>query len=67
MITATHKHDDLVTQDTKPLAAMVSTHWGRDNMATISQMTFLNIFSCIGSDNGLAPMRRQAIIWANDG
>ena len=24
-------------------------------------------YSSIGSDNGLAPNRRQAIIWANDG
>ena len=24
-------------------------------------------YSIIGSDNGLAPTRRQAIIWANDG
>ena len=26
-----------------------------------------NQYSSIGSDNGLAPTRRQAIIWANDG
>ena len=26
-----------------------------------------NIDSSIGSDNGLAPIRRQAIIWTNDG
>ena len=64
------------------------THWGRDKMVVISQMTLLNAFSwmemlqfrlnftevcsnnqysSIGSDNGLAPTRRQAIIWANDG
>ena len=24
-------------------------------------------YSSIGSDNGLAPTRRQAIIWTNDG
>ena len=24
-------------------------------------------YSTIGSDNGLAPNRRQAIIWTNDG
>ena len=24
-------------------------------------------YSSIGSDNGLAPARRQAIIWTNDG
>ena len=66
------------------------THWGRDKMAGILQMTLSNAFSwmeilnfdwnftevCsqgsnylysnIGSDNGLAPTRRQAIIWNND-
>ena len=24
-------------------------------------------YSIIGSDNGLAPTRRQAIVWTNDG
>ena len=58
------------------------THWGRDKMAAIFLTTFWNVFSWmkmyefrlrfhwnvfIGSDNGLAPTRRQAIIWANDG
>ena len=27
----------------------------------------INIFSSIGSDNGLAPSRWQTIIWTNDG
>ena len=27
----------------------------------------INNISIIGSDNGLAPTRRQAIIWINDG
>ena len=48
-------------------------------MAAISQTTLPNDFSevwsweskqqfpSIGSDNGLAPARRQAIIWTNDG
>ena len=26
-----------------------------------------NIYASIGSDNGLAPTRRQAIIWTNTG
>ena len=30
------------------------------------QMVFNQLFS-IGSDNGLVPYRRQAIIWSNDG
>ena len=67
---------------------LLSTHWGRDKMAAIFQMTFSNIFSwmkmhelrlrfnwslsnwqysSIGSDNGFAPARRQAIVWTNDG
>ena len=56
------------------------THWGRDEMDNISQTTFPNVFSSlkmfelrlqqysnIGSDNGLAPTRRQAIVWTNAG
>ena len=37
------------------------THWGRVTHICVSK---LNI---IGSDNGLSPGRRQAIIWTNDG
>ena len=37
------------------------THWGRMTRICVSK---LNI---IGSDNGLAPGRRQAIIWTNTG
>ena len=37
------------------------THWGR---ATIYASVNLAI---IGSDNGLVPVKRQAIIWTNDG
>ena len=72
--------------------AVALAHWGRANMAAISQTTLSNAFSwkenviisikislkfvpkgpinnilSIGSDNGLAPARRQAIIWTNDG
>ena len=42
-------------------AAMVLTHWGRVMHICVSKLTF------IGSDNGLSPDRRQAIIWTNDG
>ena len=41
--------------------AIVLTHWGRVTHICISK---LNI---IGSDNGLSPGRRQAIIWTNAG
>ena len=37
------------------------THWGRVTHMCVSKITI------IGSDNGLAPGRRQAIIWTNDG
>ena len=37
------------------------THWGRVTHICVSKLTI------IGSDNGLAPSRRQAIIWTNDG
>ena len=37
------------------------THWGRVTHICVSKLTI------IGSDNGLSPGRRQAIIWNNDG
>ena len=40
---------------------LVLTHWGRVMHICVSKLT------TIGSDNGLPPDRRQAIIWTNDG
>ena len=40
---------------------MVLTHWGRVTDICVSKLAI------IGSDNGLSPDRRQAIIWTNDG
>ena len=37
------------------------THWGRVTHICVSKLTI------IGSDNGLSPDRRQAIIWTNTG
>ena len=37
------------------------THWGRVTHICVNKLTI------IGSDNSLAPVRRQAIIWTNDG
>ena len=37
------------------------THWGRVTHICVSKLII------IGSDNGLSPGRRQAIIWTNDG
>ena len=37
------------------------THWGRVTHICVSKLTI------IGSDKGLSPGRRQAIIWTNDG
>ena len=37
------------------------THWGRVTHICVSKQTI------IGSDNGLSPGRRQAIIWTNAG
>ena len=39
----------------------VLTHWGRVTHICVSKLAI------IGSDNGLSPDRRQAIIWTNDG
>ena len=36
------------------------THWGRVTHICVGNLTI------IGSDNGLSPVRRQAIIWTND-
>ena len=36
-------------------------HWGRVTHICVSELTI------IGSDNGLSPGRRQAIIWNNAG
>ena len=35
------------------------THWGRETHICVGKQTI------IGSDNGLSPGRRQAIIWTN--
>ena len=40
---------------------MYSTHWRRVTHICVSKLTI------IGSDNGLSPGRRQAIIWTNAG
>ena len=40
---------------------IVLTHWGRVTHICVSKLT------TIGSDNGLSPGRRQAIIWTNAG
>ena len=37
------------------------THWGRVTHICVGNLTI------IGSDNGLSPVRRQAIIWTNAG
>ena len=37
------------------------THWGQVTHICVSKLTI------IGSDNGLSPGQRQAIIWTNDG
>ena len=39
----------------------VLTHWGRVTHLCVGSVTF------IGTDNGLSPGRRQAIIWTNAG
>ena len=43
------------------LQGWVLTHWGRVTHICVSKLT------TIGSDNGLSPGRRQAIIWTNAG
>ena len=46
----------------QPSSVMLTlTHWGRVTHICVSKRTI------IGSDNGLSPSRRQAIIWTNAG
>ena len=47
--------------ETGPRCHHFLTHWGRVTHICVSKLTI------IGSDNGLSPGRRQAIIWTNDG
>ena len=43
------------------VAPLVKTHWGRVTHICVGKLTIT------GSDNGLSPGRRQAIIWTNAG
>ena len=45
----------------KPFKISVLTHWGRVTHICVVDLTI------IGSDNGLSPGRRRAIIWTNAG
>ena len=47
--------------ETVPCVNAPLTHWGRVTHIYVSEQTI------IGSENGLSPGRRQAIIWTNDG
>ena len=55
------KHKSLLVQIVPGTeqATSCSTHWGRVTHICVSKLTM------IGSDNGLSPGRRQAIIWTN--
>ena len=46
---------------TRKCNTAVLTHWGRMTHICVGKLTI------IGSDNGLSPGRRQAIIWTNAG
>ena len=43
------------------IGLLLLTHWGWVTLICVGKLTN------IGSDNGLSPGRRQAIIWSNDG
>ena len=46
---------------TQGYAVRALTHWGRVTHICVGKLTI------IGADNGLSPVRRQAIIWTNAG
>ena len=50
-----------ITLDLSLIGKIYLTHWGRVTHVCVSKLT------TIGSDNGLSPGRRQAIIWTNAG
>ena len=51
----------IVTAVDSMVSVFILTHWGRVTHICVSKLT------TIGSDNGLSPGRRQAIIWTNAG
>ena len=51
----------MVNNEVLAWVTSVKTHWGRVTHICIGNLTI------IGSDNGLSPERRQAIIWTNAG
>ena len=51
--------DVLISFQLRHISVMTLTHWGRVTHICVSKLTI------IGSDNGLSPGRRQAIIWIN--
>ena len=60
------KHQYMVLRMTQLLCMyawyeLILTHWGRVTHICVGNLTI------IGSDNGLSPGRRQAIIWTNAG
>ena len=56
------RHDMYLYFDRTTIALLTDlTHWGRVTHICVSKQTI------IGSDNGLSPGRRQAIIWTNAG
>ena len=58
-------HDIILTESWNILKLHTNipklTHWGRVTHICVGKLTI------IGSDNGLSPERRQAIIWTNAG
>ena len=56
-----HTNDNQYEEFDADRQAVLSTHWGRVTHICVNKLTI------IGSDNGLSPGRRQAIIWTNAG
>ena len=60
LVVSVSNHGRLISSYFHTLAHNL-THWGRVTHTCVSKLTI------IGSDNGLSPGRRQAIIWTNAG
>ena len=61
IMTLKMNHNTAANENTKIISDCFLTHWGRVTHICVSKLI------AIGSDNGLSPGRRQAIIWTNAG
>ena len=64
-----HNWDDMLSASSQSSRSSLYSVWSRTNLTLWGRVIHIcaNTLTIIGSDNGLSPDRRQAIIWANVG